>query len=303
MNEPKRLFRSSDDRIIGGVAGGLGRYFDVDPLLFRIGFAVTVFLGGLGLLAYIAGWLFVPREDGRRIASPRLLVYLLLAALALAAGLCLAFLSAWAGVEGLGEIVAGLVVLIGIGLVIASFTGITWARWLAVPALLMAAPVGAVAAADLEFEGGYGERYHRPTSVAAIPDDGYELAAGELQIDLRGLDWRPGQVVEVELDLGAGEALVVVPEDVCVETDAHVTAGEIDLRGDSTGGLDVDSDERHPGSSAPRLRLESDITFGELRVEDDVFGDGDDGHRDFGGRSDDDDAAEADAARRACEAT
>jgi phage shock protein PspC (stress-responsive transcriptional regulator) len=62
---PRQLLRSRGDRMIAGVAGGLGRYFSVDPVIFRIGFAVSVFFGGLGLLAYIALALFVPDDEGR----------------------------------------------------------------------------------------------------------------------------------------------------------------------------------------------------------------------------------------------
>ena len=341
---PKRLLRSRDDRVIAGVAGGLGRYFDVDPLIFRIGFAVTAFFGGIGAFAYLAAMIFVPqdaapgeeseRQSGILIAAAvaalvllvaiqvpffgpwwvfdpgawvglsfvaavgvafllvrglmgsdrmtpgRLLAYILLACVALVAAGCLAFLSAWAGVEGLGEIVAAVVLALGVGLVVASLTGATWARWLVVPALVMAAPLGAVAAADLEFEGGYGERNHRPGSVASIPADGYHLAAGELTVDLRDLDWQPGRVVDVEVDVGAGEALVIVPESVCVETDAHVTGGVLDIRGNTTEGVDVDNEDRPGPSSAPRLRLQSDIGFGELRVEDDLFGGLDERERD-----------------------
>src|SRR4051794_9067744 len=61
---PRRLLRSRSDRMIAGVAGGLGRYFAVDPVIFRIGFAISVFFGGLGLLAYAALALFVPDDEG-----------------------------------------------------------------------------------------------------------------------------------------------------------------------------------------------------------------------------------------------
>jgi phage shock protein PspC (stress-responsive transcriptional regulator) len=357
--------------VIGGVAGGLGRYFNVDPLIFRIGFAVTAFFGGLGAFAYLGALLFVPEEgapEGKRpsgaaiagaaavvallllfqvpffgpwwIFDPgawfglaflgalgiavfllvrtgmergpvtpwRLIAYLVLAAFAICVAGCLAFLSAWAGAEGLGEIVAGTVLALGVVLVVGAFLGMRWTRWLVVPAFVLAAPLGAVAAADIEFEGGYGDRYHRPASVAAIPADGYELAAGELYVDLRDLDWRRGQVVDVELDLGAGEAIVLVPEEVCVETDAHATGGVIDVRGNTTEGLDIDHDERHAPGRAPRLRLEADLAFGELRVEDATFGDpqaddDDHDHRGFDGfGEDDEDDAERAAAKRACEA-
>ena len=61
---PRRFLRSRDDRIIAGVAGGLGRYFDIDPVIIRIAFAISVLFGGLGVLAYLAVALFVPSDDG-----------------------------------------------------------------------------------------------------------------------------------------------------------------------------------------------------------------------------------------------
>jgi phage shock protein C len=59
---PRRLERSRDDRVIAGVCGGLGRYFGIDSVLFRIAFVLLVFAGGLGVLAYILGWVFLPEE-------------------------------------------------------------------------------------------------------------------------------------------------------------------------------------------------------------------------------------------------
>src|SRR4051812_6174053 len=58
-----RLTRSRTDRVAGGVAGGLGRYFGVDPILFRIAFVALTIAGGAGLAAYGAAWLLLP-EDG-----------------------------------------------------------------------------------------------------------------------------------------------------------------------------------------------------------------------------------------------
>ena len=66
---PRRLRRSSSDRMLGGVAGGLGRYFDVDPVLFRIGFVVLLFAGGAGLLAYLGLWLITPSDGPGDSAS------------------------------------------------------------------------------------------------------------------------------------------------------------------------------------------------------------------------------------------
>ena len=58
--EPRRLYRSRDERIVGGVCGGLGEYFGIDPLIVRIIAVALVFAGGAGFLAYIAAWLLVP---------------------------------------------------------------------------------------------------------------------------------------------------------------------------------------------------------------------------------------------------
>jgi phage shock protein PspC (stress-responsive transcriptional regulator) len=60
--EPKRLFRSRKDRILGGVCGGLGTYFNLDPVLMRLIWVVLFFFAGFGLLAYILAWIVIPEE-------------------------------------------------------------------------------------------------------------------------------------------------------------------------------------------------------------------------------------------------
>jgi phage shock protein PspC (stress-responsive transcriptional regulator)/predicted membrane protein len=67
----RRFTRSSSDKLIGGVAGGLGRYFGVDPILFRIAFVVLTFAGGVGVLAYIGLLAFVPADDGGGLTQTR----------------------------------------------------------------------------------------------------------------------------------------------------------------------------------------------------------------------------------------
>lgn len=58
-----RLRRSVGDRKVAGVAGGLARHLDIDPLILRVAFVVLVFFGGAGLILYGACWILVP-EDG-----------------------------------------------------------------------------------------------------------------------------------------------------------------------------------------------------------------------------------------------
>lgn len=56
----KKLFRSTDDRVLGGVAGGIASYFGTDPVVIRVIFVVSIFLGGAGLLVYLIMWIITP---------------------------------------------------------------------------------------------------------------------------------------------------------------------------------------------------------------------------------------------------
>jgi phage shock protein PspC (stress-responsive transcriptional regulator) len=69
----RRLTRSSHDRVLAGVAGGLGEYFGVDAVLFRIGFVALTIAGGSGLAIYFLAWLLIPDVDDDTAAGlPRL---------------------------------------------------------------------------------------------------------------------------------------------------------------------------------------------------------------------------------------
>ncbi|WP_425392701.1 PspC domain-containing protein [Ekhidna sp.] len=56
----KKLFRSTDDRVLGGVSGGIASYFGTDPVVIRVIFVISIFLGGAGLLVYIILWIITP---------------------------------------------------------------------------------------------------------------------------------------------------------------------------------------------------------------------------------------------------
>lgn len=58
----KKLYRSRKDRIIAGVCGGLGEYFNLDPTLIRIAFAALTLLNGAGLILYIILSIVIPEE-------------------------------------------------------------------------------------------------------------------------------------------------------------------------------------------------------------------------------------------------
>ncbi len=60
----KRLYRSKNDRMLGGVCAGLGEHLDIDPTVIRLVWAViTVISVGTGALVYILAWILIPEED------------------------------------------------------------------------------------------------------------------------------------------------------------------------------------------------------------------------------------------------
>lgn len=65
----KTLHKSSTNRVLAGVCGGLGEYFDVDPTLVRVAFVLLFFSGGLGLFLYIALLVVMP-DSGSTTSSP-----------------------------------------------------------------------------------------------------------------------------------------------------------------------------------------------------------------------------------------
>ncbi len=322
---PRKLLRSTGDRIIGGVGGGLGRYFDIDPIIVRITLVALAVFGGVGIFVYLAALLFVPPDDrpeqgpgaGRsRLATVAGAVALGIAAIAalgngvfffdafplslvllatgggvlywllrdrvdeggagrivarLALGVALVIAAGfaavgafWAAALGGGAVIAGLIVVIGVLLLVSAFRG-GRARWLAVPALVLAVPVGIVAAADIDLDGGYGEREFRPTTAAQLAP-GYRLGAGEMEIDMRSMEFPPGER-RLNVGMGLGQVVLVVPEDVCVTAGGRVGAGYVSVLDRENGGVDVNlRDDRPSVPSEKRLRVSADMGMGALLV-------------------------------------
>ena len=311
-SSPRRFLRSRDDRIIAGVSGGLGRYFDIDPVIIRIAFAVSVLFGGLGILAYLAVALFVPSDDGTGAPVERgrgREVARALGIIAIGVVVFLGFGVLVAGAAfvtglGFGLPVAAVVVIIGIVLAVLSFRG--GARWLLVPALALSIGVGVAAAADLDLEGGVGDREYRPLNAAAIPESGYELGVGRLAIDLRAIDWSPRQVLNLDARVGAGQVVVAVPSDVCVVADAHAGAGDLLVAGQQADGVDVDLRSGDGAGGKPQLRLDVEADLGQVTVvnddDADISNPNRDWDHDWDGVDHGNDAAMRSANARACAA-
>jgi phage shock protein PspC (stress-responsive transcriptional regulator) len=324
----RRLTRSREDRVIAGVCGGFARYFNIDPVFTRIAAVALAFVGGAGLLLYLAALLLMPSDEGGAVVEPsgdrrnRALVI---------AGVVGLLLVAWPFLLGGGFALAGigipLALLVGTGVLVwwlvsgegpsgdagdvakraalgigvlvlcfilfvggafAAAAGPDWLvpalviaagaavlagafmkpiRWLVPPALALALAAGLVTAAGIDLDGGVGEVEYRPTSALEVRDR-YEIGLGELLVDLRDADLPAGDV-PIELDVGVGEAMVIVPEDVCVATSADIGVGNVSMFGRDSGGIDVDFEESPEAApDVTRVVLDATIGLGEVRVHD-----------------------------------
>src|SRR3954471_8736434 len=111
--EPRRLQRSSTDRVLGGVSGGLGAYLGVDPIIVRVVAVVLAFFGGAGILFYLAAWLLVPSDDPSTGSSPgRAATIAGIVVLVIGLGTLLPFRGDWGWGAGVG-----LLWLVGVGVV------------------------------------------------------------------------------------------------------------------------------------------------------------------------------------------
>jgi phage shock protein C len=70
---PRRITRSRDDRMLGGVCGGIAKHLDIDPVIVRIATIALVCAVGAGAIAYVAAWILMPLDDAPAtpMSSPR----------------------------------------------------------------------------------------------------------------------------------------------------------------------------------------------------------------------------------------
>jgi phage shock protein PspC (stress-responsive transcriptional regulator) len=131
------------------------------------------------------------------------------------------------------------------------FVGIVLAPWLVLSPL-----------AEFDLNSGIGERQVRPNQVSEIASS-YEMAIGELVIDLRQVDFA-GQTVEIDASLGIGSLRVLLPDDVGVEVDTEVGIGETTVFGASRAGFARDLDVSRAGTGM--LILDAQTLVGEVDV-------------------------------------
>jgi phage shock protein PspC (stress-responsive transcriptional regulator) len=204
-------------------------------------------------------WGAVPPRRRRRSPVTRIT---LAAALLVAAG---AGLLGDAGAVNVSvqSVLALCLTVIGLGLI----AGAWWRppRGLIVLGLMLVPVVLAAGISDVPLRGGAGDRLWQPRTVSQLRD-GYQLAAGDLTVDLTGVPFGDAGS-SVRADLGMGDLEVIVPADVPLDIHVRVGAGEARLLDRIDDGLDVDTRLRSDGSSSlGRLSLDLHAGFGRIHV-------------------------------------
>jgi phage shock protein PspC (stress-responsive transcriptional regulator) len=293
--EAKRLERSSSDRMLAGVAGGLARYFDIHPAFFRVGFVVLALLGGSGILIYAAAALVMPGEGEADSVATRALrqrrdrpwPLIGLGLLAVAGAVAISNMSFWPhGDVWIVLAIAGAVILwvTRHGLpeprsedeaaeaamlarrdshrVRGCFKGIAIALGSLVALVLVAAAVTA-AVFHVHVGDGIGDRDYAPVATSDL-DRSYELGIGTLRLDLSALALPPGEThVAARIDIG--DLYATVPADAAVRIDARAKAGNVEVLGESSDGWQV---ERHTSETGDRtLVLDARVGAGSIRVD------------------------------------
>src|SRR5579884_922767 len=228
--EQRALTRPKDNRWLGGVCEGLGRYFDLNPAIYRIAFVALAFAGGTGILLYAAAWVVIPEEGAadslaaaelrkHRDHPRRLLGLAVLAAIGLA---ILSSIHVWPSPGNLWVLAA---------LVIA---GLAWWRGRVVVGLILGLAIvlvaGLVLAVRVPVFNGIGTRTYTELQSS------YSLGVGKLDIDLAQVELPKGETF-VKASVGIGTLRVAVPRTASVRVDGQVQGGDavvLDHKDDGT---------------------------------------------------------------------
>jgi phage shock protein PspC (stress-responsive transcriptional regulator) len=258
--EHKPLVRSKSDRWLGGVCVGLGRYFDLNPAIYRVAFVVLTLAGGTGVLLYVAAWLVIPEEGAvdsiaaaelrkQRDHPKRLLGLALLAAVALAV---LSSIHIWPSPGNLWVLAALLI------------AGVAWWRGRIVVGIVLGVVVvlvaGVLFAVRVPLLAGIGDRKYDTVHSQ------YTLGIGELRLNLDQVQLPKGQTF-VKATVGIGKLRVLVPANASVDVDGHVQAGDLVLFGEHQNGTHVHSHVVDRTGSGRVLVLDLHTGLGKISVE------------------------------------
>jgi len=238
-----QLRRSRTDKILGGVSGGLAEYSGVDALLWRVGFVALALAGGTGIVVYLLLWLLMPAgpqaygmpvEQQTRMkapAGPRSPVPgLTIAALLIVMGI-LALLTRIGGWDlGPRAFIGSALLVVGLGLVAAAFSGGRTARG-GLVALGVVLSLALVTVSTLPWNGvrgGVGDRTFRPATEAQVRDV-YRNGVGDMTVDLSRVDVSDlDGPITTRIEHGVGDVDITVPRDADVRLSIENGLGDID---------------------------------------------------------------------------
>jgi hypothetical protein len=161
-------------------------------------------------------------------------------------------------------IAATILIIFGVGLVVSAWFG--RARSLIGLGLAALVALVVIAAVDVPLSGGFGERHVEPVSATEVGDP-VRVAAGKITIDLTRFN-DPGATGVLDASVGAGEIVVIYPNDIRLEATADVSAGDVnrDLAEDiRVNGESVVHDP--VGASKGTVQLNLDVGAGNIRFE------------------------------------
>jgi phage shock protein PspC (stress-responsive transcriptional regulator) len=169
---------------------------------------------------------------------------------------------------GPGRILAAALLVVGVGLLVGSVAGrgrgLIGVGLVLLPIVLIAQMIHPFSFEPGDFRQGAGDYTVTPTTVAEL-ERSYQVGAGELTLDLSDLELTGTE--EVSVQVGFGQATVIVPSDVSVEITGQIAGGELTAFGRTSSGLAVERtivDEVE--DAAGRLELEVQVGFGEVNV-------------------------------------
>ena len=130
MNEVKKLQRSKTNRVISGICGGIGEYFNIDPIFFRILFVIFLFAGGASILLYIVLIFVIPEEEGKNAVESGKEEIKDLADKAKQEAQKIATQTKGSNIVTTGRVVVGLlVILLGLIMLLRQLFPVPWFRW------------------------------------------------------------------------------------------------------------------------------------------------------------------------------
>lgn len=159
-------------------------------------------------------------------------------------------------------------IVVGVALVVAAWQGRGRGGLIAL-GIVLTVILTIATVVRVPLSGGIGDRVEQPTSLGAVADP-FELAIGELTVDLNDLTWSgadvPGEV-RVEATVGMGQLVVLVgPDFPCVSVHAEAGVGEVVVFGERRSGVSPEFRTEAVCLAAPLLALELSVGIGQVEV-------------------------------------